>query len=231
MIMAHSDDEGLVLPPRVAPDVAAIVPIYKSPEDEAKVRGFVEKIVAALTDGNPTNKIERHGLETYLFNAATEQRIVADFREGRPGEKHFHWEQRGVPFRIEVGPRDVDQSSFVLKGRIDGSKTITKLDEISGKWLRDKLDGAQIALFDKARQYRESNTRDASTYDELKQMVKEQGGFVRCYFKPDRANEAKIKEETKATVRVVPFDQPSAKGKDIITGEETDTQVLFAQAY
>src|SRR3989440_8662189 len=138
LIMAHSDDEGLVLPPRVAPDVAAIVPIYKSPEDEAKVRGFVEKMVASLTDNKPANKIERHGLETYLFDATTQQRIVADFREARPGEKHFHWEQRGVPFRLEVGPRDVDQGSFVLKGRIDGSKEIVKLEDISGQWLRDK---------------------------------------------------------------------------------------------
>jgi prolyl-tRNA synthetase len=231
LIMAHSDDEGLVLPPRVAPDVAAIVPIYKSPEDEAKVRGFVEQIVAKLTDSKPTNKIERHGLETYLFDSTTEQRIVADFREGRPGEKHFHWEQRGVPFRIEVGPRDVDQGSLVLKGRIDGSKTIVKLDEISGQWLRDKLDAAHTTLLEKAKQFRESNTRDASTYDELKQIVKEQGGFVRCFFKPDKANEARIKEETKATVRVVPFAQPGTRGKDIFTGEETDTQVLFAQAY
>ena len=231
LIMAHSDDEGLVLPPRVAPDVAAIVPIYKSPADEAKVRGFVEKIIAALTEGKPTNKIERHGLETYLFNASTEQRIVADFRDARPGEKHFHWEQRGVPFRIEVGPRDVDQNSIVLKGRIDGSKLIVKLEEISGQWLRDKLDAAQAALFDKAKKFREESTRSASTYGELKQIIKEKGGFVRCYFKPDRANETRIKEETKATVRCIPFDPPTEKGKDIFTDEETATQVLFAQAY
>jgi prolyl-tRNA synthetase len=231
LIMAHSDDEGLVLPPRVAPDVAAIVPIYKSPEDEAKVRGFVDKIVAALTDNKPANKIERHGLETYLFDATTEQRIVADFRDGRPGEKHFHWEQRGVPFRIEVGPRDVDAESFVLKGRIDGSKEIVKLSDINSQWLRDKLNAAHDALFNKARRFRQDNTRDAGNYDEFKKLIKEQGGFVRCFFNPDRANEAKIKEETKATVRVVPFEQPGTKGKDVFTGEETQTQVLFAQAY
>ncbi|HEX3357768.1 MAG TPA: proline--tRNA ligase [Tepidisphaeraceae bacterium] len=231
LIMAHSDDEGLVLPPRVAPDVAAVVPIYKTPEDEAKVRAFVDKIIAALTDGRPTNKIERHGLETYLFDSTTEQRIVADFRDSRPGDKHFHWEQRGVPFRIEVGPRDVDQNSFVLKGRIDNSKTPVKLDEISGQWLKGKLNAAHTALFEKAQKYREENTRDAATYDELKQLIKEKSGFVRCFFKPDRAAEQKIKEETKATVRVIPFAQPGTKGKCIYSGEETDTQVLFAQAY
>src|SRR6187455_1588249 len=117
MIMAHSDDEGLVLPPRVAPDVAAIVPIYKSPEDEAKVRGFVEKLVAKLA-GEGAHKISRHGMQSYLFNAATEQRIVVDFRDSRPGDKHYHWEQRGVPFRFEVGPRDVDAGTLVLKSRL-----------------------------------------------------------------------------------------------------------------
>jgi len=105
LIMAHSDDEGLVLPPRVAPDVAALVPIFKTPEDEAKVRGFVEKLVAALIGGREVVKNAHHGLETYQYDIATEQRIVADFRDARPGDKQYHWEQRGVPFRMEVGPR------------------------------------------------------------------------------------------------------------------------------
>jgi prolyl-tRNA synthetase len=231
LIMAHSDDEGLVLPPRVAPDVAAVVPIYKGPEDEAKVRGFLDQLIAKLTGGRETYKISRHGFESYLFDAATEQRIVADFRDARPGDKHYHWEQRGVPFRLEVGPRDVDAGAFVLKGRIDGSKETVKLADASPEWLRAKLEAAHTALFEKARAYREANTRDAATYDELKQILKDTGGFVRCYFKPDKANEKRIKEETKATVRCIPFEQPGTKGKDVYTGEETDTVVLFAQAY
>ena len=105
LIMAHSDDEGLILPPRVAPDVAAVVPIYRGPEEEQKVRGFVQQVISALTAGHDTQQISRHGIESWLFDAATEQRIVADFRDSRPGDKHFHWEQRGVPFRIEIGPR------------------------------------------------------------------------------------------------------------------------------
>jgi prolyl-tRNA synthetase len=232
MIMAHSDDEGLVVPPRVAPDVAAVVPIYKTPEDEAKVRSFVDRIVAALTGGGETNKISRHGMESYVFNPTTEQRIVADFRDARPGDKHFHWEQRGVPFRIEVGPRDVDAGAFVLKGRIDGSKQTVPLAEVTGpEWLRTRLDAAHAALFEKARAFREASTRDASTYDEMKEILQKQGGFVRCFFNPSRENEARVKQETKATVRVVPFEQPGTTGKDIYTGEETGTRVLFAQAY
>ena len=231
LIMAHSDDEGLVLPPRVAPDVAAVVPIYRGPDEEQTVRSFVDKLIAALTAGRPTNRISRHGIESWLFDAATEQRIVADFRDTRPGEKHFHWEQRGVPFRIEIGPRDVDAGSFVLKGRIDGSKSVIKLAEINEQWLASKLDDAHAALFEKARAFREANTHWADSYDQLKQIIQEKGGFVRCYFKPDRAAEAKIKEQTKATVRCIPFDQPGTEGKDIYTGEPTRTQVLFAQAY
>src|SRR4051794_1572870 len=175
MIMAHSDDEGLVVPPRVAPDVAAIVPIYKSPEDEAKVRAFVDRIVAALTGGGDGGKIERHGIDSYVFDPAPEQRIVADFRDARPGDKHFHWEQRGVPFRVEVGPRDVDAGAFVLKTRIDGIKQTIPLAEVKGRqWLQSRLDAAHAALFEKARAFREASTRDAGSYDEMKKMLKEQ---------------------------------------------------------
>jgi prolyl-tRNA synthetase len=231
LIMTHSDDEGLVLPPRVAPDVAAIVPIYRGPEEEQKVRGFVEKLVTALTGGRETNRISRHGIESWLFDPQTEQRIVADFREFRPGEKHFHWEQRGVPFRLEIGPRDVDAGAFVLKGRIDTSKETIKLADVNDQWLKNRLDAAHAALLDKARKFRDANTHWADTYEQMKKFLEEKGGFVRCYFTPNRENEARIKQETKATVRCIPFDKSDAPGKDILTGQETRTQVLFAQAY
>jgi prolyl-tRNA synthetase len=230
-IMVHSDDEGLVLPPRVAPDVVAIVPIYKSPEDEAKVRGFIDQLVPKLLDRGDAKKVARHGIESYVYDPLTQQRLIADFRDARPGDKQYHWEQRGVPFRIEVGPRDVDAGTFVLKSRYDGSKTPIRLDEVGAGWLKSRLDGAHDALFQRALKFREENTRRASTYDELKKLVKESGGLVRCYFKPDRAAEAKIKEQTKATVRCIPFDQPSTPGKCVFSGEETTTEVLFAQAY
>jgi prolyl-tRNA synthetase len=231
LIMTHSDDEGLVLPPRVAPDVAAVVPIYRGPEEEQKVRGFVEKLIAALTGGRETNRISRHGIESWLFDQQTEQRIVADFRDSRPGEKHFHWEQRGVPFRLEIGPRDVEAGAFVLKGRIDGSKETIKLADVNDRWLSIRLDAAHTALLEKARQFRDANTHWADTYDQMKQILTEKGGLVRCYFTPSRENETRIKQETKATVRCIPFDQSETGGKNILTGEETSTQVLFAQAY
>src|SRR3954468_4051394 len=155
VIMAHSDDEGLVLPPRVAPDVAAIVPIFKTPEDEAKVRAYVERVVSALCDGRPVaqlTKIARHGTESYLYDSSTEQRIVADFRDARPGDKQYHWEQRGVPFRIEVGPRDVDAGAFVLKSRVDGTKEVVQLADVQAdpNWLKARLDKAHDTLYQKA---------------------------------------------------------------------------------
>src|SRR4029079_17300858 len=135
-----------------------------------------------------------------LFDPITQQRIVVDFRDARPGDKQYHWEQRGVPFRFEVGPRDVDAAAFIAKGRVDGSKQPIKFDEANNAWLRNRLAVAHAEMFEKAKKLRDVNTRRARTYDERKQVIKEQGGFVRCHFEPSRANEAKIKEQTKATV-------------------------------
>jgi prolyl-tRNA synthetase len=235
MIMVHGDDEGVILPPRVAPIAVAIVPIFKSPEEAAKVRDFIGKILSPLVGNEEiaaaATRAKADNIESYFYDKATHQKIVVDWRDSRPGDKQYHWEQRGVPFRIEVGPRDVDSGAFVLKQRLDRSKATVNLADVSAQWLRSKLDDMQKAMFEKARAFRDENTRPAESYGEMKQILDKQGGFVRCFFKPDRANEAKIKEQTKATVRCIPFDQPGTKGKCIYTGEETDTQVLFAVAY
>src|SRR3954471_2783648 len=107
-------------------------------------------------------------IEAYYFDKDTHQKVVVDWRDTRPGDKQYHWEQRGVPFRMEVGPRDVDQQSFILKGRTDGSKQPIKLADVSRDWFRGKLDAAHNAMFEKARKFRDENTRPASSYDELK---------------------------------------------------------------
>ncbi|MGA2500656.1 MAG: proline--tRNA ligase [Tepidisphaeraceae bacterium] len=234
-IMAHSDDDGLILPPRVAPVVLAIVPIYKTPEEEAKVRAFIEKLLAAFV-GEPevaagNKRMSKDGVAGYIFDRVSHQRIVADWRDARPGDKQYHWEQRGVPLRIEVGPRDVDGNCFVLKQRLDRSKAVVPVGEASSAWLAGRLDDVQNAMFEKARKFREANIRSAASYDELKVLLAEKGGFVRCYFEPNREIEAKIKDETKGTVRCIPFDQPGEPGTCVYSGKETKTQVLFAQSY
>ncbi len=234
-IMAHSDDEGLILPPRVAPILLSIVPIFKTPEEEAKVRAFIDKLLVGLVGEAETvggsRRMSKDGVAGYIFDRQTHQRVVVDWRDARPGDKQYHWEQRGVPLRIEVGPRDVDGNCFVLKQRLDRSKAVVQIGEATAAWLSAKLSDAQAAMLEKARRYRDENIRSATTYDELKSLLAEKGGFVRCHFEPNREIEAKIKEETKGTVRCIPFDQPAGPGKCIYSGKETRVQVLFAQAY
>lgn len=236
MIMAHSDDEGLVLPPRVAPVVAAIVPIFKSPEEAAKVREFISRILSALVGDEEiaaaaAKRAKPDSIESYFFDKSTDQRVVVDWRDTRPGDKQYHWEQRGVPYRIEVGPRDVDAGAFVLKQRLDRGKATVQAGEVSAKWLRERLDQMQAAMFERARRFREENTRTADSYQQMKDILEKQGGFVRAWFNPSREAEAKIKEQTKATVRCIPFDQPGGSGACIYSGEPAQTQVLFAVAY
>jgi prolyl-tRNA synthetase len=234
-IMTHSDDEGLVLPPRVAPVVAAIVPIFKSDEERQTVKEFIDKVLVALVGENEVAAAaKRYGfneIPTYFFDTVTGQRIVVDWRDARPGDKQYHWEQRGVPFRFEVGPRDVANNAFMLKRRLDRSKATVTLPEATRDWLKKQLDDVHVAMTEKARKNQTDNTRTAATYDEMKKILAEQGGFVRCFFNPDKAVESKIKEDIKATVRCIPFDQPGTEGKCIYTGQPSKTEVLFAQAY
>jgi len=221
MIMAHSDDEGLIIPPRAAPVVLAVVPIFKSDAERTEVAAFLDTVLALLVGEQ----------EVAASAKSSGQKIIVDWRDTRPGDKQYHWEQRGVPFRMEAGPRDVQQGALVLKNRLNRDKAIIARSDISADWLRGKLDQAHVAMLARATVYLDANTHTANSYDELKQIVAEKGGFVRCYFQPNVAAETKIKEETKATVRCIPLAQDGTSGACIFTGEPTQTQVLFAQAY
>jgi prolyl-tRNA synthetase len=235
LIMAHSDDDGLVLPPSAAPVLLAIVPIFKTDAEKQAVAEFIDKVIAALTGpdeiASSSKRFSSDGIRSYFFDKITAQKIIVDWRDARPGDKQYHWEQRGVPLRIEVGPRDVAAATMILKRRFDRDKSNLPLADISPQWLREKLTAIQSAMFEKAKTFRDQNTRSAATYDELKKILAEQGGFVRAFFEPNRANEARIKEQTKATVRCIPLDNSQASGPCIFTGQTTKTQVLFAQAY
>jgi prolyl-tRNA synthetase len=235
MIMAHSDDEGLIIPPAAAPVVLAIVPIFKSEEERKLVAEFIGKSIAALIGESESTAASGpqpvDGIRNYFFDRITGQKIAVDWRDARPGDKQYHWEQRGVPLRMEVGPRDVAGGTAILKRRLDREKASVSIGEMNPAWLRDKLSGIQAAMFQKAKAFRDQNLRDASTYEELKQIIDQQGGFVRAFFKPDRAAEAKIKEQTKATVRCILLDDAPQNGKCILTGEPTNIRVLFAQSY
>ena len=235
LIMAHSDDDGLILPPRVAPTVVAIVPIFKTDDEKAKVRAYIDRVLNALVGEDEVAackaRLVAGGIVRCFFDRVSDQSIVIDWRDNRPGDKHFHWEQRGVPFRIEVGPRDVDAGSVVVKKRLDRSKEVVKLADLSGDWLRAKLDGVQAEMFERAAKFRDENTRRASSYDELKSILADKGGFVRCFFEPGADAEAAIKGETKATVRCIPLDTLEQRGKCIYSGKQDAPEVIFAIAY
>ncbi|MGM9992328.1 MAG: proline--tRNA ligase [Candidatus Bruticola sp.] len=234
LIMTHSDDEGLILPPKIASVAAAIVPIYRSDDEKEQVIAYCRRLAGEICGQKRLESAlqrdkNRETISIFLDDSAS-QKIVLDLREGRAVEKHFYWEQRGVPLRFEVGPRDVANEAFVLKIRYNNSKTFCNFAEASHSWFIAKMDEIQEAMYQKALKYREERTTDVNTYDELKEALTK-GGFVRCWFKENEEAEAKIKEETKATVRCVPFEQSGETGKCIYSGEETTEKVLFALAY
>ena len=235
LIMAHSDDEGLILPPRVAPQVLAIIPIWRKDEEKAAVAEAIDKLVAQLVGEDELaasrKRLAPGGLTQAFFDKVTNQRVVVDWRAVRPGDKQYHWEQRGVPFRIEVGPRDVQKETFVLKKRLGGDKEFLPFATATPDWLRGMLEDAHGQLLARATEFRDANTRRAGSYDELKEILTGEGGFVRCHFHPDPAREQQVKDETKATVRCIPFEQESGPGKCIVSGEDGAEEVLFAQAY
>ena len=236
MIMAHSDDDGLVIPPRVAPVVATIIPIWRKDEDKAQVAEYIDTLLERLVGADELaaskKRLSAGDLHSVFFDKHTHQRIVVDWRSVRPGDKQFHWEQRGVPFRIEVGPRDVEKQAMVVKSRLDRKdKRFVDLDTVSHEWLEGLLEESHCQLRERARVFRDANIREAATYEELQAVLNEHGGFVRCFFEQDPAREKTIQEETKATVRCIPFEQSGKSGPCIITGQETTTEVLFARAY
>ena len=152
-------------------------------------------------------------------------------RDRKPVDKHFHWEQRGVPFRLEVGPRDVAKNACVLKNRLNREKEFLQQEELSGPWLQEKIETMQVELFERAKTRTQERTCIVESYEELKKALKERAGFIQCWFNPSVENEKKIKEETKGTVRCILLDQPDGEGVCIYTGEPAKQQVVFSIAY
>jgi prolyl-tRNA synthetase len=235
LIMIHSDDEGLVLPPKIAPNLAAIVPIYKKEEEKQAVVDFCKKILDQICGSARLQAGERlcakREILSVFYDGNSNQSLVLDLRDQRPVEKHFHWEQLGVPFRFEAGPRDIEKNTVVLKIRYTGEKRFVPLSEITQEWFQALVDEAQEALFNKAKLFRDEHIVDVSSYEELKTALAERRGFVRCWFCEDPEAEAKIKEETKGTVRAVPFQQPGGSGVCVYSGKPATEQVLFSVAY
>ncbi len=211
IIMTHSDDQGLILPPRLAPIQVIIIPIFRSEEERSKVMTVVDKIKTELTDF----RVE-----------------VDDRTEVTPGFKFNQWELKGVPLRLEIGPKDVAKNSVALARRdIPGreGKSFVPQEKID-ETVREMLDTIQTNMLEKATQFRDEYIFEPKDYDEFKEII-ERDGWCYVWWKPNAENEARIKEETKATLRCIPMEQPGGKGKCIFSGEDATEKAYFAKAY
>jgi prolyl-tRNA synthetase len=212
IVMVHGDDQGLIMPPRLAPFQVVLVPIFKTDDEKISVMDAARKIRAELV--------------------AADIRVKMDEREGfSPGFKFNDWEMRGVPLRIELGPKDVAKGSAVLARRDRPGregKIFVEQAGIAGS-VAKLLVEIQQALFDRALKARLDNTREPKDYVEFKQAV--EGGFALAYWCGDSACEAKIKEETKATMRCIPLEQDEGSGVCIFCGKASNYKAIFARAY
>jgi prolyl-tRNA synthetase len=210
VIMVHGDDQGLIMPPRLAPLQAVIVPIWKSDEEYAAVRALADQVRQMLG----------------------EYRVKIDARDAlTPGFKFNEWEQRGVPLRIEIGPKDVANGQVVLARRdVPGKpgKSFVPLAELPARVAR-LLTDIQQALYDRALAFREAHTAHPSNYDEFRQAV--ENGFALAWWCEQRACEAQIKEETRATTRCIPLEQESGEGVCVHCGQPATRRAIFGRAY
>ena len=211
LVMTHSDDKGLVLPPKLSPFELIIIPIWKTAEEETKVRSFLEKIENSLKSVGVTYKIDD---KTYVT----------------PGWKFNEWELKGIPLRIEVGPRDVKDNQLVMVRRDRSEKVIKQLEGI-GEESRTILDTIQKDMFEKASTFMADNTKKISSYEDFKEFYESEGGFAESYWCGSPECEQEVQDETKATIQVIPFEQPEEKGSCIKCGNESETFVVFAKSY
>jgi prolyl-tRNA synthetase len=212
VIMVHGDDQGLILPPKLAPIQAVIVPIYKSEAEKSAVTQVADKAFTELKAAGVRLKLD-------------------DREEVTPGFKFNDWEMRGVPLRIEIGPKDVEKGSVALARRDilgrAGKSFVPQADlaQAVGRLLSQ----IQDAMLERATQFRDNNIHDPKDYNELKQAVAD--GWAFSWWCGSKECETKVKDDTKATTRVIPFEQPSGSGKCLVCGQKAEKKVYFARAY
>ncbi|MFN8567476.1 MAG: proline--tRNA ligase [Kouleothrix sp.] len=211
LIMSHSDDEGLIIPPRLAPTQVVVVPIYKNDTERSTVLAAVEQITAPWR-GRLRFKIDDRDNLT-------------------PGFKYNEWELKGIPVRVEVGPRDVEKGSVAVARRDVPGKAGKAFVPQAGltEHLEALLAEIQQNLYDRALTFRNDHTADVQTYDELKQQIER--GFARCYWAGTTDDEKRIQDETRATIRCIPLEQPNHGGTCVYTGKPATQLVIFGRAY
>ncbi len=211
LVMAHGDDAGLVLPPRLAPHQMVMVPIYRSDEEREATMGACKKLEAELK--------------------AAGVRVKIDDRDHlRPGFKFAEWELKGVPLRVEVGPRDVASEQVVLAQRHSREKAPHPMGSLAADAPRI-LEEIQRSIFEKAKAFRAENSHRVDTWDDFLGTLNEKGGFLYAHWDGTTETEATIQEKTKATIRCIPLDDDVEDGACILTGKPSARRVVFARAY
>ncbi|NBO58666.1 MAG: proline--tRNA ligase [Chitinophagia bacterium] len=212
LVMAHSDDEGLVLPPKIAPiQVVVIVPIYKGPEQKTLVDEKVNAIVASLKSSGISVKYD-------------------DSDNVRPGWKFAEYEMKGVPVRIAIGPKDIENGVVEIARRDTKEKKSVPSEGVVD-YIKALLDEIQQNLYNRALAFREASITEVNSWDEFKKVIAEKGGFVSAHWDGTGETEDKIKEETKATIRCIPLNNKVESGVCVFSGKPSKQRVLFAQAY
>ncbi|AEI50500.1 proline--tRNA ligase [Runella slithyformis] len=211
LVMAHSDDSGLVLPPKLAPIQVVIIPIYRSEEQLAQIFEKVKEISAGLRKKGISVKFD-------------------DSDANKPGWKFAEYELRGVPVRLAMGARDLENGTVEVARRDTKEKMTVQLEGIVDR-IEALLEDIQRNIYDKALAFRTANTHRVDDYAEFKQVLDEKGGFILAHWDGTPETEERIKEETKATIRCIPYNAPEEEGKCILTGRPSTKRVLFARAY
>lgn len=211
LIMTHSDDRGLVLPPKLAPEQVVIVPIYKSDEQFEQVSAKARELM---------DELHQKGI-----------RVKFDDRDThKPGWKFAQHEMQGVPLRITIGPKDLEKGTVELARRDTLKKEFVEQDDILSL-IPGLLDEIQHNLFDKAKAFRDQNIHEVADFDEFRKIIKEKGGFVWAHWDGTAETEQRIKEKTKATIRLIPLESDNEEGECVFSGKPSKQKVLFAKAY
>ena len=211
LVMAHSDDQGLILPPRIAPFQVVIVPIYKGDEQKQLISNKVNEIMKELKAAGIRVKYD-------------------DSDNARPGWKFAEYEMKGVPVRLALGARDLEKNEIEVARRDTKEKRVVAIDEIVS-YIQSLLENIQQSMFEKAKSYRDEHITRADSWEEFEKLLDEKGGFISAHWDGTAETEEVIKDRTKATIRCIPLHNEQEQGSCILTGKPSSQRVLFARAY
>ena len=210
VVMAHGDDKGLRIPPKIAPIQTIVIPIVRNEEDRVKIKKYVDIFLRNIMD---------QGV-----------RMEVDWSDSSPGFKFNEWEMKGVPIRLEVGIRDISDNQVVLARRDSGEKQAVKVNELINI-IPKLLEEIQSSMLQQAKDFQDANTNRVDNYGDFKEIISNDGGYIRCGWDGTSETEDAIKNETKATIRCIPFDSDPSGLTCIYSGKEAKHEVVFAKAY